>query len=298
MTTTPQPPTDAELTNGSSRAEIVTAGARLRRLTIDGVDITAPDPGPALALEEYWGVVLAPWPNRLRDGTLDFGGSRYRFAINDPATATALHGTLSAAPFVVTAKRADRVELRATTPPAPPSWPSTLGVTVSYQLDGDGMIGSLTAANLGSSPCPAGLGVHPYLAPGGPVDGCQLTIPAGLELTTDSRLLPVGEIARQTGRMQLEGRQLDTTYGQLSPSGGDKSAVTLHRADGHEVEVWAGPSARWFQVFTCDTLPEPRRRAAIAIEPMTCAPDGLNGPEPTVLGPGQQLTLQWGLRLA
>jgi aldose 1-epimerase len=90
---------------------------------------------------------------------------------------------------------------------------------------------------------------------------------------------------------------LDTAFGGLARDADGITTTTLHRADGRDVEIWAGPSARWFQVFTCDTLPPPRTRAAIAIEPMTCQPDGLNRDGGDVLEPGQGLTLRWGIGL-
>jgi len=50
-------------------------------------------------------------------------------------------------------------------------------------------------------------------------------------------------------------------------------------------------------VYTADTLAEPaRRRAGIAIEPMTCAPDAFNsGNGLLALVPGASFAGRWGL---
>jgi aldose 1-epimerase len=293
---TPPPATPVPLVHGDHRAEIVATGARLRHLVLDGIDITAPDPGPPTADDEYWGVILAPWPNRLRDGVLHFEGRRYQFPINDPATSTALHGTFTREPFEIVTRAADHVVLRAERPLAPPAWPSTIEVTASYRLTDSGLVAQVTAANTGAARCPAGLGVHPYLSPGGDVDRCRLWIPARVRITADARLLPIDHVPHQAGDVRLEGLQLDTTYGDLNVAGDGTATVVLHRADQRTVEVWAGPSARWFQVYTADTLPPPRARASVAVEPMTCAPDGLNGGGGAVLEPGEVLTLDWGIR--
>jgi aldose 1-epimerase len=286
-----------ELALGTHRAEIVTTGARLRRLVLHGVEITAPDPGPPAADDEYWGVVLAPWPNRLQSGALLFEDREYRFELNDPVTATALHGTFTRAPFEVASRAGDRLELRAGQPLEPPAWPSSIVVSATYQLVAAGLAATVSVLNVGPGRCPAGLGVHPYLSPGGALDACGLSIPANRRLIADTRLLPAGEVPHPAGRLDLDGLPLDTAFGGLARDADGITTTTLHRADGRDVEIWAGPSARWFQVFTCDTLPPPRTRAAIAIEPMTCQPDGLNRDGGDVLEPGQGLTLRWGIGL-
>ena len=60
--------------------------------------------------------------------------------------------------------------------------------------------------------------------------------------------------------------------------------------------VWADEAFRWFQVFTSDTLPAPRLRAAVAIEPMTCPPDAFrSGRDVVVLEPDETWRGRWGI---
>jgi aldose 1-epimerase len=53
-------------------------------------------------------------------------------------------------------------------------------------------------------------------------------------------------------------------------------------------------------VYTADHDSDPaRRRSAVAVEPMTCAPDAFNtGNGLRVLEPGEALVGRWGGRLA
>ncbi|MGJ8495980.1 hypothetical protein ACSFB1_12385, partial [Glaesserella parasuis] len=76
-----------------SSAEIAQVGAALRALTVAGVDLVpryADDlPTPAAS-----GVVLVPWPNRIRDGKYTFQCTERQLAISEPAFGNASHGLL------------------------------------------------------------------------------------------------------------------------------------------------------------------------------------------------------------
>ena len=62
--------------------------------------------------------------------------------------------------------------------------------------------------------------------------------------------------------------------------------------------LWAGPATRWLQVFTGDTLAPPRRRKAVAIEPMTCPPNAfVTGDDLLTLDPGDSVTHSWGIKV-
>ena len=52
------------------------------------------------------------------------------------------------------------------------------------------------------------------------------------------------------------------------------------------------------QVYTGDTLAQPRRRLALAVEPMTCPANALQSGQGIVrLDPGQTHSGRWGVRL-
>jgi aldose 1-epimerase len=53
----------------------------------------------------------------------------------------------------------------------------------------------------------------------------------------------------------------------------------------------------WLQVFTSDSLEPERRRAAVAIEPMTCPPNAFaSGQDLIVLQPRESVTVRWGIK--
>jgi aldose 1-epimerase len=56
---------------------------------------------------------------------------------------------------------------------------------------------------------------------------------------------------------------------------------------------------RYVQLFTGDTLAEPKRRRSVAIEPMTCPPNALvTGEALDILDPGATWTASWGISVA
>jgi aldose 1-epimerase len=78
----------------------------------------------------------------------------------------------------------------------------------------------------------------------------------------------------------------------------DQVIAVLERPDGaRAVRVWADPAFKYLMVYTGDTLqPAERRRAAIAIEPMTCPPNALRtGVDLIELEPGGTWRGTWGI---
>ena len=73
----------------------------------------------------------------------------------------------------------------------------------------------------------------------------------------------------------------------------------LSAADRRAVEVWTDRSFAFVQVYVMDAFPDPDqgRTRAVAIEPMTAAPDALNsGLGLRWLAPDETWDLSWGLQ--
>jgi aldose 1-epimerase len=188
--------------------------------------------------------------------------------------------------------------------PAQPGYPWPLLLRTEWRIGADGLRATHEAGNLGRTPAPFGLGVHPYLRlPGVRVDDLRLRVPARSRLLLDGRLLPIGaakvagsEYDFRTPR-RIGTAMLDTAFGDLEvePSGG--SSVTLAGPEGSTVSVWADPAFGWWQVFSGDTLTGERHRRSVAVEAMTCPPDAFrSGRDMIVLEPGQSWQAGWGIR--
>src|SRR5262245_55819600 len=177
-----------ELAFGDQRAVVTEVGAGLRSYTAGDRDVI-----DGYGVDEMSrsgrGQVLAPWPNRIEDGAYTFGGRRHQVPINEVEAHNAIHGLVRWAPWSVGAREPDRVVLEHVLYPSP-GYPFTLALAVQYSLDNGGLTVSVTAANAGREPCPYGIGAHPYLTLGTPVDALELRVPARTVLRSDARGIP------------------------------------------------------------------------------------------------------------
>src|SRR4051794_41959529 len=79
------------LRHGRQSAVVTEIGGGLRSWCSDGVELLDTFAADAPA-DSYRGKVLAPWPNRVRDGRYVFGGAEHRLGLNEPERGAALHG--------------------------------------------------------------------------------------------------------------------------------------------------------------------------------------------------------------
>jgi len=289
------------ISDRDQEAVLVEVGGGLRRWRVAGVDLldgySAAELCPAGA-----GQVLAPWPNRIRDGRYSFAGVPHQLPLTEPDRHNAMHGLVRWLPWTLVESTRSSLTCECRLP-AQPGYPWPLVFQTVYALSGAGLTAEHRVTNLAADPAPFGLASHPYLQiPGVAVADLRLRVPARSRLLTDARLLPIGAAkvegtewdftaARPVGELSL-----DTAFGRLIPEPDGGSTVTLTAPDGTGVAVWADGSFRWWQVFTGDTLPAGRRRRAVAVEPMTCPPDAFrSGRDVITLAPGEPWQASWRL---
>ncbi|MFI6762762.1 aldose 1-epimerase family protein [Micromonospora sp. NPDC050417] len=302
--TEPRPLSGTQWTiaGGGQEAVVVEVGGGLRAYRIGGVDYLdgyADDevsPGAA-------GQVLAPWPNRIRDGQYSFGGRSHQLALTEPDKHTAIHGLVNWLPWRLVEQAPDAITV-ACDLPAQMGYPWPLRLTTRWQIGPDGLRADYEVTNLGAQEAPFGLSVHPYFRlPGVPVDQVWLRVPGRSRLLADGRLLPIGAV-KVTGSefdftepRQIGDAVLDVTFGEVE-QGPDGSSVTLTGPGAQPaVSIWADRAFGWWQVFTGDTLTGDRNRRSVAVEPMTCPPDAFrSGRDVIVLAPGVTWRASWGIR--
>lgn len=284
-------------------AVVVEVGGGLRTYRHDGVDYLdgyAEDeicPGCA-------GQVLAPWPNRIRDGKYAYGERELQLSLSEPERGVAIHGLVNWVAWDLVEQSTDAVTLGYDLPPTP-GYPWPLRLRTRYSVGVDGLRAEHEATNTGGEPAPFGLAVHPYLRlPDVSVDDLVLGLPARSRVQVDSRLLPIGvsPVAGTeydwTSPRRIGDAQLDMCFGDVIRADGGGSSVSLTASDGGSgVRIWGDEEFGWWQVFTGDSLTGERHRRSVAVEPMTCPPDAFrSGRDVITLKPGVTWRAVWGVR--
>lgn len=285
------------LTRGAVAAQIAQVGASLRGLSVGGVDLVSRYPED-IPTPSCSGVVLAPWPNRVRDGVWNDAGTERQLAITEPKFHNASHGLLRFTAYEIEQTDAATI-LRATIHPQT-GYPYEIATSVTYALTDAGIQVTHAMKNRSDAAAPVALGTHPFITIGD-VDPSDLVlrVPAGEQFETDDRMLPVRAVPApeelRTG-VRLGGVALDTGFARLRRDEDGLVRHSLTAQDGRRVTLWQGEGFDFVQVYT--TTKYPGQQLAVAIEPMTAPADALNsGLGIRRLAPGETWELSWGIEL-
>lgn len=294
--------TQYDIGHGDQHAVVTEVGATLRSYTVGG-DAVVDGFEPDAMCDGGRGQVLAPWPNRLGDGRYRFEGREGRAALDEPERSNAIHGLVRWTAWQVQSRAQNVVTLGCTLQPQP-GYPWRLSLTLEYRLGRDGLTVSAGATNADRVAAPFGIGFHPYLAASAStVDTASLLVPARRHLVTDDRGLPASSAAVAGSEFDFRtprwvgATRLDTAYTDLLRDPDGLARVDLDDPGGRGVTLWMDEAFSYVMVFTGDTLEPPeRRRASVAVEPMTCPPDALrSGVSLVRLEPGASWSGRWGI---
>lgn len=300
------PPTGKQYTlhhdgaHGPVEAVITSVAAALRQLTVDGHDLVQgfdENVSPPFGC----GIVLVPWPNRVRDGRWVHEGSTLQLDLTEVDRTNAIHGLLRNTPYQLVEKSDDAVTLGAAVVPQH-GYPFHLWTTVEYRLTGNGVRVTHGVTNLGDRPAPYAVGMHPFIRVGAhSVDELTITARTVEHVMVDDRLNPVG-VEPAEGEWDLTaGRRvgalaLDDAF-RVQPDDDGVTRTVLTAADGTETEVWQDGDWEWLQLFITRVFPTADGLVtAIAIEPMTAPADALNsGVGLRWIDPGDSWSGSWGI---
>ena len=291
-----------ELRADEQRVVVAEVGAGLRSYTVGDRDVLDGYAADELAPSGR-GQVLAPWPNRIEDGTYEFGGAQHQLPLNEVPARNAIHGLVRWSAWSAAEHSPDRVLLEHTLHPQP-GYPFSLALGIEYSLSQDGLRVTSTATNIGPEACPYGFGMHPYLTMGTEkVDELILRAPGRTVLQTNDRGIPVGSEPVEGTEYDFRRprpigtAKLDHAFTDLEgDEDGLASVELLNPEDERSLLLWLDDGYRYLQLFTGDPLPDVARRS-LAVEPMTCAPNAFRtGDGLLVLEPGETTTSSWGIR--
>ncbi len=292
-----------ELRHGDQRVVVVEVGGGLRTYSVGDRELLDGYAADRMCPSAR-GEALIPWPNRLRDGSYEFGGERLQVALTEPGKHNAIHGLTRWANWRAAERGEDRVVMEHILYPQD-GYPFTLALRIDYRVDADGLTVETTATNASVAECPYGAGAHPYLTAGtDTIDGCTLKSPGRARMLTDDQAIPIGSERVQGTEFdfrsprRIGSTQLDTGYSELDRDPDGRARVVLQAPDDDaRVTLWLDERYPYLMLFTGDSLPDhPRRRHGLGVEPMTCAPNAFQSGEGLQrLQPGESFTSAWGI---
>ena len=244
--------------NGTSIAVIALRSGAICQLLVNDFEII-----PKFALEDsskfVFGSLLAPWPNRLEDGSYSHQGKNFAFGDLDKDD-NKNHGLLLERDLEVREHSESSLRLGYKFG-SDASYPFEIDLEVCYHLESTGLVVTAVATNLGAD-APFAIGFHPYFLTG---DEFELSAEFSKEILANERLLPTGE-------QEITGLHLDESSPQLA------TLDTCFKG-ASEVEIRRPHGS--FVVRTLESLPffmlyRPQDQifesgSALAIEPMSAA---------------------------
>ncbi len=290
-----------EIASGDQRVVVVEIGGGLRSYSVGGDDVLDGYPADRMC-DAGRGQVLAPWPNRLEDGSYTFDGRTHQLPLTEVPNRNAIHGLVRWSAWTVAKRAPDRVVMAHSLRPQP-GYPFTLDLRTEYVVAAAGLTVRMTATNVGAGRCPFGCGMHPYLTLGKvPVDPLELRVPARTVLETNERCLPTGSASVagtdfdfRNGRA-IGTLRLDHCFADLDRDAAGRATVELRDpSGGARRTLWVDAAFPYLMVFSGDTLGDAARRS-VAVEPMTCPPNAFRSGDDLVrLEPGGSWTGSWGI---
>ncbi len=247
--------------------------------------------------------LLAPFPNRLKDGVYKFEGESYQFPINEKNTDTAIHGFAMAKKMKVETWSCEENEATVICvykdSGRRKAYPFPHHFRVCYQMKQNAFSIKMSFKNTGKTPLPVGLGWHPYFQLGKDIDAHKLKLPKDFllkKIEIDDQMIPTG---KQTSFLDF---QRSTNIGDAVLDNCFLIQKNNPKATRFEIQLsyekqkltyWQklNEGHDYVQLFT------PPNRNSLAIEPMSCNIDAFNnGNGLTVLQPEETLDLECGLR--
>ncbi len=238
-----------------------------------GTDLMRRTPEAGLAARDVrlaGSYVLMPYSNRMRECTLQFAGRRYRLAPNFGSHPHSIHGNGW--------QRAWTVEQADTTSATlvlehtaldllSSEWPFAYRARQRFTLGADGLEVGLELSNTGSSPMPAGFGLHPYFPRAA---GTRLTTATNAVWRNDEAMMPVALDPVPPAWNFAEGRLVAPLAVDNCFAGWSGSARIDWPEWGIRLDMTADPIFGHLVVFV------PPGKNFFCVEPVSNCNDGMN----------------------
>lgn len=211
------------IAGGGLRAQVLTLGASVRSLHLDGVAhslvLGHADPQAYRVNRPYLGSVVGRVANRISGARVTLGGRTHALDANEAGTVT-LHGGRDGSShrfWRITDRGAAHVTLADHLPDGHMGFPGALDLSVTYRLEGGALVVTLDAQAQGDTVCNPAPHLYFALAPRGGAAAHRLTIHA-------DRMIPVERGLPTGGPIPVSGA-FDLRAGGVIPPGLDHHFV-------------------------------------------------------------------------
>lgn len=280
------------------RAAVHPVGATLVSLTFDGADIAISPYDKTFYA--FAGATLAPWPNRLEDGTWVFADKTLKHEINDERGHNANHGLVFDREFAIKSADANSITLQIELG-ADPVYPFQITVEVNFELSNGGLTQKISILNRDSVLVPVAFGSHPYLTLD---EDSQVEINAREIYGKSTRSLPLDKISidestvARFGFNSASDLELDDCFTGLTENDMSRYSTRITRPSINKtVEIWQEKLFDHLMLFVFRESTE-GGRLAIAVEPQTAPANALRSNQGlTWLAPSQSVSASWGVSI-
>jgi len=294
--------------------ELLTLGAAVRRVEVDGRDVVLGHPDAQTYVDSPFclGVTIGRFANRIGGARVTIDGTTYILTPSEgPNT---LHGGLDGFAkriWEVTDLAPDSAEFTLTSADGDQGFPGEVVVSVRYTVAPGELRLDYTAAT--TAPTPINLTNHIYFNPAGEASGSSddllLTVPAARVVEVDGSLIPTGRLIDagehdlRTPRRVADVAPLDTCFVIDAADGAPVLHATLQSAD-LAIDVFSDQPG--LQIYTAEAMVDvpgltgrygPRAGVALETQNLPDAPNQPGFPD-SILRPGQvhRTTTVWRFR--
>jgi aldose 1-epimerase len=243
---------------------------------------------------------MAPWPNRLEDGTWKLGNREFAAAVNDTYGNNANHGLVFDKAFDVV-NHTDSLLSLETKIFDERAYPFEILLTLTYALENDGLQISFEVVNQAAEAVPVAFGLHPYFVA---EEDSELELNARTWVQKNSRNLPTlstpidSSSAAQQGRNRIAVLDIDDCFTDLIANERGYFVTTISRPSNSViVEIEQSRALSYLMLYKLQEV-EKKKRTLIAVEPQTSKANFLRNLEgQELLQPNQALDARCQIKL-
>jgi len=245
----------------------------------------------------FKGAKLAPYPNRIAEGSYTSNSVQYSFPIDEAFNGFSIHGFVLEKEFSVESviEDAEKAELILKYIHVnSEGFPFSFDLELRYTLTENSIDIATVIKNTGTQTMPYGDGWHPYFICGDSLKNLSLTMPTELHYFTEN-MLPNGwfeEFNLFNKAQSLSDLEFDDSF--LLQTDQSKAVIQLQSLQNNfSISIWVDTNSYpYVHLYT------PKDRKSLAIEPMSCLPNAFNNEIGLKkVKKGESCSFYWGLLL-